>query len=74
MFSHYVSSLTVSQYPPMGQCFRLKDEFDIAGFSPEVQVILQAIKTYGIILATVNPDFSRPGFRRWTYGPARRRK
>jgi hypothetical protein len=48
---HYASSLTGTQYPPMGQRFRLKASFDISGFSPEVQVILQAMKTYGIILA-----------------------
>jgi hypothetical protein len=35
----------------MGQRFRLKTTFDISGFSPDVQVILQAMKTYGIILA-----------------------
>jgi hypothetical protein len=48
---HYASSLTGSQYPPMGQRFRLKADFDISSFSPEVRVILQAMKTYGIILA-----------------------
>ena len=48
---HYASYLTDSQYPPMGQRFRLKASFDISGFSPEVQVILQAMKTYGLILA-----------------------
>jgi hypothetical protein len=48
---HYASDLTGSQYPPMGQRFRLRAGFDISGFSPEVQVILQAMKTYGIILA-----------------------
>jgi hypothetical protein len=48
---HYASSLTGLQYPPMGQRFRLKTGFDMSGFSPEVQVILQAMKTYGIILA-----------------------
>jgi hypothetical protein len=48
---HYASSLTGSQYPPMGQRFRLKADFDISGSSPQVQVILQAFKTYGIILA-----------------------
>ncbi len=37
--------------PPMGQRFRLKASFDISGFSPEVQVILTAMKTYGLILA-----------------------
>ena len=48
---HYASNETGSQYPPMGQRFRLKASYDISGFSPEVQVILQAMKTYGIILA-----------------------
>jgi hypothetical protein len=48
---HYASDLTNLRYPPMGQRFRLKSTFDISGFSPDVQVILQAMKTYGIILA-----------------------
>jgi hypothetical protein len=37
--------------PPMGARFRLKAGYDISGFPPEMQVILQAMKTYGIILA-----------------------
>ena len=48
---HYASDLTGLQYPPMGQRFRLRADFNIAGFSPEVQVILQALKKYGMILA-----------------------
>ncbi len=48
---HYASSLTDSQYPPMGQRFRLKANFDISGFSPQVQVILTTLKKYGMILA-----------------------
>ncbi len=48
---HYASSLTGSAYPPMGQRFRLKAGFDISGFSQPVQVILRAMKKYGIILA-----------------------
>jgi hypothetical protein len=48
---HFASNLTGSQYPPMGQRFRLRADFDISGFSPEVQVILQALKKYGMILA-----------------------
>ena len=48
---HYASSDTSLNYPPMGQRFRLKAGFDISGFSPEVQVILQALKKYGMILA-----------------------
>lgn len=37
--------------PPMGARFRLKAEFDISSFPQEMHVILQAMKTYGIILA-----------------------
>jgi hypothetical protein len=48
---HEASDLTGTQYPPMGQRFRLKADVDISGFSPEVQVILRAMKKYGIILA-----------------------
>ncbi len=35
----------------MGARFRLKADYDISGFSPELRVILQAMKTYGIMLA-----------------------
>jgi hypothetical protein len=48
---HYASSLTGLNYPPMGQRFRLKANFDISRFSPVVQVILRALKRYGMILA-----------------------
>jgi hypothetical protein len=48
---HRASSLTGQQYPPMGQRFRLKADFDISGFSRDVKVILTALKKYGMILA-----------------------
>jgi hypothetical protein len=48
---HFASDLRDERYPPMGQYFRLKADYDITGFAPEVQVILQALKTYGMILA-----------------------
>lgn len=48
---HYASDLTDSQYPPMGQRFRLKADFDISGFSTDARVILAAMQHYGIILA-----------------------
>jgi hypothetical protein len=48
---HYASDLTGDEYPPMGQRFRLRADFDISGFSPQVQVILRALKRYGMILA-----------------------
>jgi hypothetical protein len=48
---HDASDITDERYPPMGQRFRLKAGFDISGFSPQARVILQAMKTYGVILA-----------------------
>jgi len=48
---HEASSLTATKYPPMGQRFRLQSTFDISSFSPDVQVILTALKKYGMILA-----------------------
>ena len=48
---HDASSLTDPAYPPMGQRFRLKAGYDISGYSPEIQVVLTAMKEYGIILA-----------------------
>src|SRR5262249_39870318 len=48
---HYASSLTGTQYPRMGERFRLKASFNISTFPPDVQVILRAMKKYGIILA-----------------------
>jgi hypothetical protein len=38
-------------YPRMGERFRLKQSFDISGFSPTNQTILQALKDYGMIVA-----------------------
>jgi hypothetical protein len=35
----------------MGQRFRLKADYDISGFSPQMQTILRAMKKYGMILA-----------------------
>lgn len=49
---HEASSLTGTQYPPLGQRFRLKASFIIDNsFSPHAQVILRALKKYGMILA-----------------------
>jgi hypothetical protein len=48
---HYASSLTGSQYPRMGERFRLKASFNISSYPVDVQVILRAMKKYGIMLA-----------------------
>ncbi|MEQ1907470.1 MAG: hypothetical protein ABMA15_01520 [Vicinamibacterales bacterium] len=48
---HIASSLTGAQYPRMGERFRLKASFDVSSYPAEVQVILRAMKKYGILLA-----------------------
>lgn len=48
---HPASSLSGLQYPPMGLRFRLKASFDTARFSPAMQVILRALKKYGMMVA-----------------------
>jgi hypothetical protein len=48
---HFASSNTSTNLPPMGMRVRLKASFDVSGFSPAMQVILRAMKTYGLILA-----------------------
>lgn len=48
---HYASSSTDPNLPPMGLRFRLKADYDISGFTPNVQVILRAMKKHGLIVA-----------------------
>ena len=48
---HYASSNTSMSVPPMGTRLRLKASVDISRFSAANQVILQGLKTYGMILA-----------------------
>ncbi|HEY0545329.1 MAG TPA: VCBS repeat-containing protein [Pyrinomonadaceae bacterium] len=48
---HYASSDTSSSLPPMGTRVRLKASFNVSGFSPAMQVVLTAMKKYGMILA-----------------------
>ncbi len=48
---HFASSITNLKYPPMGVRFRLRANFDISGFSKTNQVILTALKRYGMFLA-----------------------
>ncbi len=48
---HFASSSTDPSLPPMGQRFRLKAGVDLGGFSPQVRVLLTALKEYGMILS-----------------------
>jgi len=48
---HFASDSTSSSLPPMGLRVRLKASVDISKFPPQARVVLQALKTYGMILA-----------------------
>lgn len=55
--SHYASDKKDADLPPMGMWVRLKASYPIEGFSPNVQVILAALKKHGMILADNGSDF-----------------
>lgn len=54
---HYASSNTSPTVPPMGMRFRLKASFDVSPYPRDVQVILIALKRYGLILADNGSDW-----------------
>ena len=54
--SHWASDSFDENLPPMGMRVRLKAGYDISGFAPQVQVILRALKKYGMILADNGSD------------------
>jgi len=49
--SHWASSVTDPNAPPMGMRMRLKASFNISTFPADDQVILTALKNYGLIVA-----------------------
>jgi hypothetical protein len=48
---HFASSSDDPALPPMGLRVRLKANVDLASFPKQARVVLQALKTYGMILA-----------------------
>jgi len=54
---HYASNDTSPSLPPMGMRVRLKANFNISGFSAHNQVILRALKKYGMIVADNGSDW-----------------
>jgi hypothetical protein len=48
---HKASHITDANVAPMGERFRLRADFDISGFSKTNQIILTALKRYGMFLA-----------------------
>jgi hypothetical protein len=56
--THWASSNTNPNLPPMGMRVRLKSNFTIpSGFSTESKAILQALKTYGMFVADNGGDW-----------------
>jgi hypothetical protein len=49
--THFASSSSNPNLPPMGLRLRLKASYSLAGFSGESLVILEALKRYGLIVA-----------------------
>ena len=56
--THYASKLTDENLPRMGERLRLRQNFDVSGFSPEVRTILIALKRYGMIVADNGLEWS----------------
>ena len=48
---HFASSDTDPSLPPMGLRLRLKASFDVSRFPRQARIVLQALKTYGMIVA-----------------------
>ena len=49
--SHWAGNSSSASAPPMGMRLRLKGSFDVSSFSANLQVILTAMKKYGLIMA-----------------------
>jgi hypothetical protein len=64
---HFASSATSASLPPMGMRVRLKASFDISKYPKQARVVLQALKTYGMIVADNGSDWYLSGApdRRW---------
>jgi hypothetical protein len=55
---HYASNRDDPNLPRMGERIRLRQDYDISGFSPEVQAILQGLKKYGMFVADNGIDWA----------------
>jgi hypothetical protein len=64
---HFASSATSINLPPMGMRVRLKASFQIGSYPKQARVVLQAMKTYGMIVADNGSDwyFSGAPDKRW---------
>ena len=49
--THYASSVTDPDAPPMGLRLRLRSDFDLSGYTGHARVLLEAMRDYGLIVA-----------------------
>lgn len=65
--SHYASTSSSPDAPPMGQRFRMKAGYDISGLKGQAKVVATAMKQYGVVLADTGSDWYFTGApdRRW---------
>jgi hypothetical protein len=55
--THYASRKTDVNLPRMGERFRLRQDFDIRGFSPHARAVLKGLKKYGMFVADNGGDW-----------------
>ena len=55
--THFASSYTGADRPPMGMRVRLKATFDVSAFPVQARVVLTALKRYGMIVADNGGDW-----------------
>ncbi len=49
--THFASSITDPDAPPMGLRLRLRADFDLGGYTGHARVLLEAMRDYGLIVA-----------------------
>jgi hypothetical protein len=55
--THHASSKTDVNLPRMGERFRLRQDFDVTGFSPHTQALLNGLKKHGMFVADNGGDW-----------------
>jgi hypothetical protein len=56
--THFASRLNDANLPRMGERIRLRKDFDVSGFSPEVATLLRCLQRYGMFVADNGIDWA----------------
>lgn len=67
---HWASSITDPNVPPMGMRVRLKAGVDLSGLPHDARIVLEALRTYGMILADNGSDWYVSGVSDPRWDPA----